>query len=358
MLLYTGIKADNKYEISNTLNITNANYEKETYNYRVGQRDLTFVIKIKNNKVLKVIGYLGYIYQESIIAKVAKMLTTDSLLYDAFSIIGFKHVSFEIGKNVFDKKEYSDVYEYTEYDDLLSVFRWQNAKAWNVPGDFFQYNLIDWESLSKYQGTTNISPAELNDLINRNKFPTEEFKLIHIFSNGKYQSYDLFRNNCHDFVQHCLELVGYPDTSKFITYKTEPRKILQKRIDNMTEGWVKNLIKSLENKTCDLLTASNIDNNNNTTSIYNNLIKTYGYKDDSEDCHTLKDESLLSTSNDLDSNINNGTIPDNNLNTSTDSENGKPKDENSGANNLKQFSFFSIFIMLTSIMILHSTYYI
>lgn len=109
------------------------------------------------------------------------MLTTDSLLYDSFSIIGFKHVSFEIGSNVFDENAYSDVYEYTEYDDTLGVFQWPNAKTWNVPGDFFQYNLMDWESLSKYQGFTNISSAELNKMIDRNKFPTEEFKLIHIF---------------------------------------------------------------------------------------------------------------------------------------------------------------------------------
>lgn len=79
----------------------------------------------------------------------------------------------------------------------------------------------------------------------------------------------------------------------------------------MTEEWVKNLIKTLENKECDLSTASNIENNNNTISIYNNLINTYGYIDDSDDCHTLFDKSLLNISDDLGSN----TDYDNNLDT-------------------------------------------
>jgi len=46
---------------------------------------------------------------------------------------------------------------------------------------------------------------------------------------------------------------------------------------------------------------------------------------------------------------NNENISDNNLNSSGDSE--KPKDDNSGANNLKQSSFFSIFIIFTTILI-------
>ncbi|KAG4096375.1 hypothetical protein H8356DRAFT_453452 [Neocallimastix lanati (nom. inval.)] len=43
-----------------------------------------------------------------------------------------------------------------------------------------------------YQGSISISSAELNNMINRNRFPKEKFELKHIFSNGKYQQYDFF----------------------------------------------------------------------------------------------------------------------------------------------------------------------
>jgi len=301
-----------------------------SYNYRVGQRDLTFIIKIRENKIVKVLGFLGNIFNNNIILKAAKILTDEnSLLYDTFSIIGFKHVCFEIGNDVFDFNEYSDVYEYTEYDDELGVFKWPNAKVWNDPNNFFVYSQIDWDSLNYYQGSTSISSAELNNMIDRDRFPNEKFDLKHIFSNGKYQHYDFFRNNCHDFVQHCLNLVGHHDTSKFITFKTDPRAIVQKRIENMTDDYVIDLIKSLENKSCDPNVSSTSDFNYTTN--YTNT-----YKDDSVTCNTLIDESALDLS-------------DNNLNSNPDSENGKPKEENSGANNLIHFSCLSIFIILTTL---------
>jgi hypothetical protein len=60
------------------------------------------------------------------------------------------------------------------------------------------------------------------------------------------------------------------------------------------------------------------------------------------DGETLKEEWFF---------MDNSTISDNNLNSNNDSENGKPKDENSGTNNFKQFSFISIVMIFASILI-------
>jgi len=62
------------------------------------------------------------------------------------------------------------------------------------------------------------SSTELNNMIDKNRFPKEKFELKHVFSNGKYLQYDFFWNNCYNFVQHCLDLVGRQDTSKFIIF--------------------------------------------------------------------------------------------------------------------------------------------
>jgi hypothetical protein len=96
---------------------------------------------------------------------------------------------------------------------------------------------------------------------------------------------------------------------------------MQKRIENMTEDYVINLIKSLEHKTCDP-NVSSISEFNNITNYTNE------YKDDIEDCKTLIDDSAFD----------NSTTSDNNLNSY-------------GSENFKYLNFLNIFIMLVSVMI-------
>jgi len=132
-------------------------------------------------------------------------------------------------------------------------------------GDF-QYDLIDWDTLSKYRGKTAISSAKLNSLIDRKRFPNEKFKLQNIFSEeGKKRSYDVLRNNGHDFVQHCLKLVGHPKTNKSITIKPEIIPIVKNRIKKITENHVYQLVNKLRIK-LNNLSISSISYLNNTIS--------------------------------------------------------------------------------------------
>lgn len=213
-------------------------------------------------------------------------------------------------------------------------------------------------------------------------------------------NYDFFCHNCHDFVRACFYAVGFIDPKVDNTFTLKNEKVFlvtlfttiaesaikglmkyygvdnlayEKIIDNIADSIIdkyecsvmngpKKIKKSLENavyqykcygvplgyaifddlfKHNDLVISSS--EKNDTAHIQSSDIDSYteDYYYYESQCYDELDESV--------SNIE--KINDNNLNNGTDSENGNPKNEDSGANNLKQSSFFSIFIIFTTIFI-------
>ena len=68
---------------------------------------------------------------------------------------------------------------------------------------------FDWNELSALQGTTRVTPDELENAI----IKSGEWNPGH---------YKVFDHNCHDFVQFCLREIGCPESmikkTRFLIY--------------------------------------------------------------------------------------------------------------------------------------------
>ena len=124
-------------------------------------------------------------------------------------IINIRHVAFSIDNYI---------YEYNVYNDIMAVYCVKNSTK--------EIETYNWDYLSYLSGTTDISPEEMLKKINNKLSTTENFKTVKqekwadyfSFENGRY---NLFLNNCHDFVLECLKIVQHnpDDLNKFITFK-------------------------------------------------------------------------------------------------------------------------------------------
>lgn len=144
------------------------------------------------------------------------------------------HVCFLLDEDIFE-------YNYYTNSSVITVMGFHNF--WNVVNDYnntqWSYYTYDWNYLgNEYSGSTTISPDELHRaIVNSGKFPTEENydpECRKKTGNKNCTQYDFLNNNCQDFVQLALNIVGHKNTEKFITYKNNSYQYIDDYISNHT----------------------------------------------------------------------------------------------------------------------------
>jgi predicted RNA-binding protein associated with RNAse of E/G family len=206
IILCACIRADNRYEISNTMNTTNANYEREIYKFRVGTKPID-VIKSINKKGEELYYYIDHnSYASELIKQQLQEIAGKG--FDIIEIFNVKHAAFLLNTDLFD------------YDN----------HNWNHRENVGRDKLYDWDELGNaLNGQTYVSPQELKKAITKDN---------NMWTGDKY---NLLLHNCHDFVQYCLLKVGVPKSmaNKFITYRNQDNGPLIKKIIEFDEKWYK-----------------------------------------------------------------------------------------------------------------------
>ncbi|ORX35519.1 hypothetical protein BCR36DRAFT_375825 [Piromyces finnis] len=194
-------------------------------------------------------------------------------------------------------------------DGMLKIILWKNLMDHNDP------NKWNWTHFKEFRGYTRVSPESLEDSLN-------DYKEVNRYFNNK--SYNLFCNNCHDFVKWCLEIIT-----------------MGKRLDLKITNIIN--IKYNDHEICAGLDYINLLREKN----YNDVCKSYDYSGLINSKATINGKFITSSENF--SNF----IFDNDLCLELNSSDIVDKsDDINGTENFNDITFTNIFIIFTSVIFL------
>ncbi|ORX48714.1 hypothetical protein BCR36DRAFT_413124 [Piromyces finnis] len=184
----------------NTLCVSNESIEEKSYFFAVGSKEIEFIKDIKegNKKYFldEIPKYKAYYekfrFTEDEIISYANTaldyLKTSYLFTNTINIMNLKHIGIYLGS-----KEKGRLFEFDNNGWHVKDYTMEKLDE-----DHNDPNKWNWTHFKEFRGYTRVSPESLEDSLN-------DYKEVNRYFNNK--SYNLFCNNCHDFVKWCLEII-------------------------------------------------------------------------------------------------------------------------------------------------------